>query len=336
MAIGAAWNGGVILFDGTRRKFPITASLAYGSDIDPAHQPDMLDFDETHLDYHSDEELMDFIESTGTPLGAPPCPVRQISPNLVAKVARSETLPDALAAQCLVRELGIRVPEIRRTITKNNQSYIIMDRVPGETLETCWSRLGWIATIQLAFELRNFVRRMRQVSSSTAGGLETGVSTSLWLEDYYGLPLHASPSDIQSYITFWLQYPQRRPQVYPDPELHRENTALVPSIPTKFVFTHQDLAPRNILIDKHQRMWLIDWDLAGFYPLYFEYAGMQNFDHGTWNSIDRLRWWIFSWISVGVYSRELKALGKVREYSVSNAFGRSRVPGIQRHRHTGN
>lgn len=254
----------------------------------------MLNLDAKDLDNHSDDELMDFIESTGMPIGAPPCSVRQISPNLVAKVVRSKSLPDALAAQCLARKLGIRVPEIRRTITQTNQSYIIMDRVPAETLEVCWSRLGWIATIKLAFELRKYVRRMRQVSSATAGGLQTGVSTSLWLEDYYGLPLHACPSDIQSYITFWLQYPQRRPLVYPDPELHRENTALIPSISTRFVFTHQDLAPRNILINEHRRMWLIDWDSAGFYPLYFEYAGMQNFDYGTWNTIDRLRWWIFS------------------------------------------
>jgi len=291
----------------------------------------MLNWDEDFLNRCSDDELLDFIKNTGTPLGAPPCRVRQLSPNLVAKGLQSKTLPDALAAQCLARDLGIRVPEIRRTITKNKRSYIIMDRVLGETLETCWSRLGWIATIKLAFELRNFVRRMRELSSSTAGGLETGASTSLWLDDYYGLPLHASPSDIQSYITFWLQYPQKRPQHYPNRHLHCDYTALIPPIPTKFVFIHQDLAPRNILIDEHRRMWLIDWDSAGFYPLYFEYVAMQNFDHWSWNAIDRLRWWIFSWISVGVYSRELQALNKVREYSISNAFGRSIVPGIRRH-----
>jgi len=304
--------------------------------MEPAHQPDMLNLDENFLNRYSDDELLEFIKNTGIPLGAPPSRVRQLSPTLVAKGMQSKTLPDTLAAQCLARELGIRVSEIRRTITKNNRSYVIMDRVSGEPLETCWSRLGWIATIRLAFQLRKFVRRMQEVSSSTAGGLETGASTSLWLDDYYGLPLHAYPSDIQSYITFWLQYPQKRPQLYPDPELHRQNTAMIPAIPTRFVFVHQDLAPRNILIDEHRRMWLIDWDSAGFYPLYFEYVAMQNFDYGSWNTIDRLRWWSFSWISVGIYSRELQALHKVREYSVSNAFGRSIVPGILRHRHTEN
>jgi Phosphotransferase enzyme family len=254
----------------------------------------MLSFDENRLNHYSDEEHLDFLKNTGTQLGEPPCRVRLLSPNLVVKGVQSKTLPDAVAAQSLARDLGIRAPEIRRKITKKNRSYIIMDRVHGVTLETCWSRLGWIATIRLAFVLRKFVRRMRDVTSLTAGGLATGASKSLWFEDYYGLPLHATPSEIHSYITFWLEYPQKRPQLYPDPEIHRRNTTLIPSLPTRFVFIHEDLAPRNILIDEHRRMWLIDWESAGFYPFYFEYVGMQNFDCGSWNVMDRLRWWIFS------------------------------------------
>jgi serine/threonine protein kinase len=292
----------------------------------------MLNFDEENLDKYSDEQLLDFLGNTGTPLSPPPCAVSLLSRNLVAKLVPSKTLTDGVAAQKLACDLVIRVPEIRRTITNEDISYIIMDRIHGATLEQCWSKLGWIATITLAFELRKFVRRMREVTSSTAGGLVTGECNSFWLEDYYGLPLHATPSDVQSFITFWLQYPQKRPQLYPDPELHRKNITLTPSLPTRFVFIHQDLAPRNIVIDKHRRMWLIDWGSAGFYPLYFEYVGMQSFHCGSWNTMDRLRWWGFSWISVGLYSRELEALDKVREYSVSNVFGRSTVAGIRQHR----
>jgi len=291
----------------------------------------MLKFDEQCLEEYSDEQLLDFLHNTATPLSLPPCATSLLSPNLVAKLLPSKTLADGVAAQNLARDLGIRTPQIRRTVTNEDISYIIMDRIHGVTVEQCWRELGWIATITLAFELRRFVRRMRKVTSSTAGGLVTGECNSIWLEDYYGLPMHATPSDIQSFITFWLQYPQQKPQVYPDPKLYRGNITLTPSVPTRFVFVHQDLAPRNIVIDKHRRMWLIDWDSAGFYPLYFEYVGMQTFHFGSWNTLDRLRWWIFSWISVGVYARELQALDKVREYSISNVFGRSIVPGIRRH-----
>lgn len=295
----------------------------------------MLNFDENHLDEYSDEQLLDFLlQNKRTPLTPDPCAVSLLSPNLVVKRVATVNLTDGVAAQNLARNLGIRIPEIRRIINHERSAFVIMDRVDGMTLEQCWSELGWIATVTLAFELRKFVRRMREVTSPTAGGLVTGECKSGWLEDYYGLPLHATPSDVQSFLAFWLQYPQKMPKFYPNQERYRNNMTLMPSLPTRFVFVHQDLAPRNIMIDKNQRMWLIDWDAAGYYPRYFEYVGLQYFSRRSWNTMDRLRWWIFSWISVGIYSRELQALDKVREYSISNVFGRSIVPGIRRFNHT--
>ncbi|KAJ3500393.1 hypothetical protein NLJ89_g9816 [Agrocybe chaxingu] len=40
----------------------------------------------------------------------------------------------------------------------------------------------------------------------------------------------------------------------------------------ELVFTHQDLAPRNFMLDKDGQLWMMDWELAGWYPAYFEYA----------------------------------------------------------------
>lgn len=45
----------------------------------------------------------------------------------------------------------------------------------------------------------------------------------------------------------------------------------------KSVFTHGDIAPRNILVDKSGRiLGLIDWENAGWYPDYWEYASMMK------------------------------------------------------------
>lgn len=41
-------------------------------------------------------------------------------------------------------------------------------------------------------------------------------------------------------------------------------------------FPHHDLAPRDIILDHEGQLWLIDWNIAGFRPKFFEYAGMHN------------------------------------------------------------
>ena len=43
------------------------------------------------------------------------------------------------------------------------------------------------------------------------------------------------------------------------------------------VFTHADIAPHNILVDdKGQITGILDWELAGWYPEYWEYANIMK------------------------------------------------------------
>ncbi len=43
------------------------------------------------------------------------------------------------------------------------------------------------------------------------------------------------------------------------------------------VFTHGDVAPRNIMIDRSGHITgVIDWKLAGWYPDYWEYINIMN------------------------------------------------------------
>jgi thiamine kinase-like enzyme len=42
-----------------------------------------------------------------------------------------------------------------------------------------------------------------------------------------------------------------------------------------FVLTHQDIAPRNLMLDQKGQIWLIDWGDAGIYPIGFEQAALE-------------------------------------------------------------
>ncbi|OJD16606.1 hypothetical protein AJ78_03246 [Emergomyces pasteurianus Ep9510] len=89
------------------------------------------------------------------------------------------------------------------------------------------------------------------------------------------------------------------------------------------VFTHQDLAPRNMIVDERCQLWLLDWDYSGWYPVYFEYASMQNFDvPSNWRWIDRFRWKLFSWITVGLFPKEHRALEQAKMRFTRYPLGR--------------
>ncbi|KAK2672421.1 hypothetical protein RAB80_012500 [Fusarium oxysporum f. sp. vasinfectum] len=54
----------------------------------------------------------------------------------------------------------------------------------------------------------------------------------------------------------------------------------------RFVLTHGDLSPRNIMVDGSTITGIIDWELSGFYPEYVEYAFAIGIGPGM------EEWWI--------------------------------------------
>ncbi|KAI0143097.1 kinase-like domain-containing protein [Xylariaceae sp. FL1272] len=56
--------------------------------------------------------------------------------------------------------------------------------------------------------------------------------------------------------------------------------------PSKFVLTHGDLSPRNIMVKGGKITGIVDWETSGFFPEYAEYAFAMALGHGIEN------WWI--------------------------------------------
>ena len=47
------------------------------------------------------------------------------------------------------------------------------------------------------------------------------------------------------------------------------------------VFTHGDIAPRNIMVDEtHRITGILDWETAGWYPDYWEYSNIMRPAYG--------------------------------------------------------
>lgn len=123
-----------------------------------------------------------------------------LSATLLAKCYEPPLIEDAIKATETARQLGIRAPCIKRTITYEGNVFCVMERIQGATLEEMWTRLSWFMTIKIALHLRHFVKPLRSVISSTTGALATGECWSYWLEDRYGLPARSRPEDIAYFI----------------------------------------------------------------------------------------------------------------------------------------
>jgi hypothetical protein len=239
-----------------------------------------------------------------------------ISDSYVTKLHPQDEIEDVKQAVAKAEELGIRTPQIRRIVLGPRYAECIQERIHGPTLMEAWTSLGWLSTVRVAFQLRWMVRRMRTATSPTAGSLGTGLCRSFWIEDVYEVPARASESVITSILNFWYNLVSFRREAGKSPEDHRKTCEQGPFHPETggLVFTHNDLALRNMILEDSTRdLWVVDWDLSGWYPRCFEPAGMGNFIiPEEWGRFDLFRWELFVWIATGSYRREERMLAEVQ------------------------
>jgi serine/threonine protein kinase len=282
-------------------------------------------FRQEMLDRYEDSEVA--LQIVSSPSCASSSRVFSLSPNLLAKQYDPLELEDSLKASAVASQLGIRVPFVRRVVQNDKNAYTIMDRLEGTTLDVSWTELGWFTTVKLALQLRRFVRLLRSITSPIAGSLATGECRSFWLEDRYGLPANSGPGEITHFFHFWANFTlmrramqeSKQPRVPDSPEPTTEVQLTV----EPFVLTHLDLTPRNLLISPSGQLTVLDWDLAGFYPIPFEYASMYSFNiPADWGLLARWRWHLFAWIGVGYYEADARLLRSMRSKFTRFAIGR--------------
>ncbi|KAK4174344.1 putative choline kinase [Triangularia setosa] len=240
------------------------------------------------------------------------------------------SLPHAHDVQLSILQahaLGIRAPELKRIVkAKDGTIECLFTRIQGPTLESCWQDLSLFTTLRLAVQLRTMVQKMRTITRPTAGSLGTGACRSFWLEEFYGVPSHASAAVVRMIVNFWCgfqNYGRERKKTLDEHRKSCEGGGITPPAvedgrgKDELVFTHHDLAPRNIILEKGTRnLWLVDWDESGFYPRYFEYAGMRNLEYPLeWGWYGEWRWRIFCWIVAGFrsYDGQAEMLRDIRQ-----------------------
>lgn len=267
------------------------------------------------LQSYSDAELIQHIVSSTPADSSLMSRVSSLSPKYISKsYFNPSEAEDSIKATELAHSLWIPCPSIRRIVTSNRNVYSIMDRIAGSTLEDIWTSLGWFLTIKLALQLRRIINTLRSLTSPTIGSLATSQCTSFWLDDLYGLPPRSGPPELSRYLHFWGNFRGMRTAIETGKRGEiLTGTAYIPSAMGPFVLTHHDLAPRNLLLSPTGELWLLDWDLAGFYPIYFEYASMYKFimPH-TWGLFARWRWYLFTWIAAGSYRRDYEVLASMQ------------------------
>lgn len=194
--------------------------------------------------------------------------------DLCIKFRDAVTLSEASTLQFIAEHTSIPIPKVHHAFTHRGKSYILLERVRGETIAKRWPTLSEASKPSLFKQLEDIIKELRSVPCQTEGipNLDGGPirdfrpQNSSWGPFRTVTDFHPS---LRSNVT--LQPLESSKSSSPDEisDLKRL-TAFHATEPRAPVLTHGDLSSLDILIHNDAVVGIIDWDAAGWLPYCWE------------------------------------------------------------------
>ncbi|POR35772.1 kinase-like domain-containing protein [Tolypocladium paradoxum] len=191
------------------------------------------------------------------------------------KIRPFANLAEAHTMRFLSHHTSIPVPKIHCAFIYRGRSYTVMEKIAGERAGQAWAQRSEESREKIVGQLRSIIRQLRAVSPPAGAGVANILGGPIYdarlpgeslrgpfstVDNFHkslrnGITLeghHGVPGDLQELATFHKQASSRS------------------------VLTHGDLSSLNILVRGDEVVGIIDWETAGWLPLYWEYTCAWN------------------------------------------------------------
>lgn len=181
------------------------------------------------------------------------------------------------AAMRLVRErTPVPVPHVIKTIEDPSEDigYIFMEYVQGDPLDQAWPTYDETQKSNIIDQLRLYLEHLRAIRGDFIGSVDRTVCGD---QVFANRTFKYGPYEDEGAFRDGIVESLRACNA--NPGFTEVIIGMINALPehSRIVLTHGDLDPRNILVREGRVVAIVDWETAGFYPEYWEYAKAHLF-----------------------------------------------------------
>lgn len=181
---------------------------------------------------------------------------------------------EAETMQFVSSHTSVPIPKVHGTFTNEDGiTFIVMEFVRGETLEAVWTTLSKDDKQELALQFGSYIDNMRKLKGEYVGALGRRSCNVVSLQGPYTGPFN---TENELNETMLRDFEREVPGYFGSvlKKLMKDNHQVV--------FSHSDFSMRNIMVLDKQIVAVLDWESAGFFPEYWDYA--HSFLGVRWNN----------------------------------------------------
>ncbi|KAG6888811.1 hypothetical protein C0995_005831 [Termitomyces sp. Mi166 len=196
------------------------------------------------------------------------CSVKWFPFGLLLKVGRCDSGLEADTLRYIRQNTSIPVPRVAASATYDKHAYTLMKEVEGTTLDDVWQDLNAQQRLHVVAQLRDFISQLRRLSPpshvmrDSVCSLHGHAIRDSRISSANPLGPFSSESDFNDHLV-------EVADVFVDRGLSEPIRARMRN-DHRIVFTHGDLAPRNIIMRGDTVAAIIDWEESGWLPEHWE------------------------------------------------------------------
>lgn len=186
------------------------------------------------------------------------------------------TLAEANAMQFVALHTSIPVPKVYCAFKYKGRVYILMEWIAGEPLSRGWVQRSEESKQKILDQLRTMIHELRSIEPKSDVGVSNVDGGSIYDQRLPKKSLWGPFKTIQDFhreLRDGVEVKGLTDEIPPDLDrlvsYHNQHWP-------KSVFTHGDLSSSNVLVQGDEIVDIIDWETAGWYPLYWEYVTAWN------------------------------------------------------------
>ena len=196
--------------------------------------------------------------------------ILELCPDTVVKARYVHADIEACALNFVRSNTSIPVPKVRRYMEYETEQFILMEKIEGTRLDRLWPSFSPLQRLQVAWTLRGYILELREASANYYCCHIPGPMADTPQQCCGAGALFSNRSvgpfeGIRQLLDYFSRWPENNGPRF---DISYESQPLV--------LTHGDLSMRNIIVGCDGKLWLVDWEWAGFYPQFCKSIAMKS------------------------------------------------------------
>ncbi|KAL4956526.1 kinase-like protein [Aspergillus filifer] len=216
--------------------------------------------------------------------------VYKVDPQTVVKLVEPPRLTEAETLRFVRANTSLPVPEVYDAYIDDEleRGVIVMQYIDADALQDIWENMDVAEQDAIIAQLRGYMDELRAIRGAFVGPIDrSACEDPLFTVELGSFGPYADEEAFHGGIVRAIEMVEEGPWA-------RQVAGFVSALPKHdIVLTHADLTPRNILVREGKVVGIIDWEMAGYFPAYWEYVKALAYPEweSTWYSeaaVDRV------------------------------------------------